>query len=1043
MYHCRILIHLAGSLNKFSGTIKAISLPEGISADYSEGILTDGAFGADVIFAGFEGEDENTVFEGVCALCDSKKPGSELIIAVSQGINLFSERFSRFDSEISDVWYLPMSSEEIEFRFSKWLCGLKTQLDKKLAENYLDAVINNSPSLIWFKSRDGIHELVNDSFAKAVNKPKEVIRGKRHGFIWGVPDDNEECMASDNQVINTGHMLVNEETVNSAQGERLLKTYKSPLYDFDGSIMGTVGMGIDITLERSYENEIIKKNRTLEKVFTSIDCGVLCHSVDGTKIISVNSAALRILGYESVEEMLSFGFSFVADSVFDEDKPLLREWMKMLVHEGDSVAIEYRVRHRDGKVLHIMGNIKLLRDESGELYYQRFLLDVTEQRLREHENEERTNQLIRALSEDYSLVCYFDLDTGEGYPLRVSDFDKYMFKSLSEDVLSYEESFERELESVHEDDRGIFSEVTDRSALKHALVTKNHVYLNYKMISGGTTRYFQMKAVRVGKSGVVLGFRCIDEEIRRELEKQDLLENALIQANRASEAKSTFLSNMSHDIRTPMNAIVGFTTLALTHLDDIDRVEQCLEKISISGEHLLNLINDVLDMSRIESGRVFLDEKPASLSDIVRGVRNILQPEAAKKNQTFNINIVNVYDEEVICDKLRLNQVLINLLSNSIKYTSEGGEIMFRISETMSALDGYANYEFLIKDNGIGMDREFLEKVFEPFERERNSTISGIQGTGLGMAITKNIVDIMNGAIEVHSEKGVGTEVMVTFQFKLCGDGGVYLNEPEFSGRKALVIDGSREFCEGAAAMLRRLGMRSDCALSGADGRALLSKHGDYSVVLIDFEIGDSDGIAEVRAIHETLGQALPIIMLSAGDIGGFENEAREAGVTQFCAKPLFLSDLRHCLESIFADSVHSVGGESEQHTAKVCSGRILMAEDNELNREIAELILTEAGFEVETAENGQMALEMLQARGADYYKLILMDVQMPVMNGYEATRAIRALDNRELASIPIIAMTANAFDEDRRTAIESGMNAHIPKPIDVNVLFNTLDKIM
>lgn len=1039
MYHCRILIHLAGSMKAFSGVVRSMPFPDGIDAEFSEGILTDGTFGADIIIAGFEGADEAAVQSGIKALLKSKKPGSKLIVAVPSGMELFS---SDLISGINDVWYLPISEDELKYRLSKMIDEIHAACEKKQSENYLDAVINNSPSLIWFKNRDGVHELVNESFSKAVNKPRDVIHGKRHEFIWGVPDDKGTCAASDNDVIRERRTIVNEERVRSAQGVRLLKTYKSPLYDIDGSVMGTVGEGIDITRERKFEDELIKKNRTLEKVFTSIDCGVMCHSLDGKKIISVNSAALRILGYESVEEMLSFGFDFVADSVLDEDKHILRERIKTLVSEGDSVSVEYRVKHKDGKILHIMGNVKMLR-ENGELFYQRFLLDITEQKLREHKSEERQNQLIEALSEDYSLVCFFDLENSEGYTLRVSDYDKRLFKAFDGERLIYDECLGKyESESVCDEDRKIFCEVMDRASLKRELVSKSNVYLNYRTPCGDAVRYYQMKAVRVGSDNVVLGFRCVDEEIRRELEKQDLLENALIQANRASEAKSAFLSNMSHDIRTPMNAIVGFTTLALSHLDDIDRVEECLNKISISGDHLLNLINDVLDMSRIESGRVFLDEKPASLSEITRGVRNILQSEAVKKEQTFTINTVNVYDEDVICDKLRLNQVLINLISNSIKYTPEGGEITFSISETAGAIDGYANYEFIVKDNGIGMDKEFLQKVFEPFERERTSTISGIQGTGLGMAITKNIVDIMNGSIEVQSEKDVGTEVTVTFQFKLCGDNSFFEKVHEFNGKKGLVINGSREFCEGASAMLRRLGMRSDCALSADDGMALIQKHNDYSVVILDRDLGDTDGISTARDIHNILGVVIPMIMVSAEDPGEFESEARAAGVSQFCAKPLFLSDLRNCLEKIFSDG-KSDGEREVRHTARVRSGRILMAEDNDLNREIAEMILTEAGFEVESAENGQVALEMLQARGADYYKLILMDVQMPVLDGYEATKAIRALYDRRLASIPIIAMTANAFDEDRKTAIECGMNGHIPKPIDVNVLFETLDKIM
>ncbi|MDE7229764.1 MAG: response regulator [Oscillospiraceae bacterium] len=1034
MYHCRILIHLAGVLKHISEVIRATPFPKEFTVEFSEGELADAgaAAGADIIIA--QADNGGGIADTIKAFCAAKKSDGELIVMAPSGTDLFSDEFSG----ISNVWNLPVTDQELRFRLGKLIGYLKMRCASRQAEGYLEAVINTSPSLIWFKNRDGIHEKVNESFCRAVNKSREQVEGSTHGYIWGVDGDDPACVASDNHVMESREMLVNEETITTSQGERLMTTYKSPLYDLDGSVMGTVGLGIDITRERQFEEEIIKKNRVLEKIFTSIDCGVMTHSLSGDRVFSANNAALRILGYESVEEMLASGFDFVAESVLDEDKPILRERIKTLKEEGDAVSLEYRVRTPSGKIRHITGTVKLL-DDGGEPYYQRFLLDCTKQKLREHENE----QLIQALSEDYNLVCYFDRENGKGHALRLNDCEKHMLGTIFSGKLELESCIGAyAAECVYEEDRDTFIETFTCENLKKILSETNTYYLNYRVMCDSTLRYFQVKAVRVGSKGAVLGFRCVDEEIRKDMEKRDLLENALAQANRASSAKSAFLSNMSHDIRTPMNAIIGFTTLALSRLDNIESVEECLKKISISGDHLLRLINDVLDMSRIESGKVFLEENPASLSDITAGLKNILQSEIAAKDLEFHINTVNVYDENIICDRLRLNQILLNLLSNAIKYTPEGGSITFRISENAGARDGYANYEFLIKDNGIGMDKEFLAKIFEPFERERNSTLSGIQGTGLGMAITKNLVDLMNGSIEVDSEKGVGTEVTLTFSFKLYGSGEDLVDYSLFKGHRALIIDESSEVCESVSSMLRMLGIRADSADSAESAVELIKKYNNYSAVIIDHDLSATDSINAVKEIRAALPGSVPIIMQSAHDKSKFEDEARAAGVSAFCSKPLFLSELRGCLaELLSADSrkidSHIRSGE------KIRSGRILLTEDNELNREIAETILTEAGFEVETAENGKEAVDMLTAKGAGYYKLVLMDVQMPVMNGYEATRAIRALDDSGLSSIPIIAMTANAFDEDRQAAINSGMNAHIAKPINIKTVFETLDAII
>ncbi|MDE5859483.1 MAG: response regulator, partial [Oscillospiraceae bacterium] len=603
---------------------------------------------------------------------------------------------------------------------------------------------------------------------------------------------------------------------------------------------------------------------------------------------------------------------------------------------------------------------------------------------------------------------------------------------------------------VYVDDKEMLTEKCSREWLKNELSEKKMCHINYRTLCGGNVRYFQMKAVRTGDwkkhRRVVLGFRCVDDEIRSEMEKKNILENALMQANRANKAKSVFLSNMSHDIRTPMNAIVGFTTLAMTHINQREQVAEYLKKIMTSGNHLLSLINDVLDMSRIESGKMNLDEKPCSLPDILHGLQNILQADVNAKQIELFVDTVDVYDEDIYCDKLRLNQVLLNLLSNSVKYTGAGGQITFRITEKSGAPDGHANYEFLIKDTGIGMSKEFVEHIFEPFERERNSTISGIQGTGLGMAITKNIVDMMNGTIEVTSEQNVGTECTVNFTFKLNADEKEPYDIPELKNCRVLVVDDDFNTCDSVSYMLQQIGMRAEWTLSGKEAvlrtKQALMRNNNYSVYIVDWLLPDMNGIEVVRQIRKVTGGEVPVIVLTAYDWSDIEDEAKEAGVSAFCSKPLFLSELRDCLNKI----VNAVAEEESvmfEKSSKRREGRILLAEDNELNQEIAVALLGEAGFETDVACNGQIAVDMLKNSEVGYYKIVLMDVQMPVMNGYEAARSIRNLENKELASIPILAMTANAFEEDKQDALNSGMNGHIAKPIDVKKLIETLDKVL
>ena len=533
-----------------------------------------------------------------------------------------------------------------------------------------------------------------------------------------------------------------------------------------------------------------------------------------------------------------------------------------------------------------------------------------------------------------------------------------------------------------------------------------------------------------------------EKKYQTQLEEQNRkLEIALQHEGAANRAKREFLFNMSHDIRTPMNAIIGFTSLAATHIDNREQVLDYLKKISTSSQHLLSLINDVLDMSRIESGKVKIEEKAVHLPDLVHDVRSIIQPNVAAKRLSLFIDTMDIEDEDIITDPLRLNQILLNILSNAIKFTPTGGMISIRIAQKNGAPKGCVCYEFRIKDNGIGMSEEFQKHIFEEFSREESSTVSGIQGTGLGMSITKNIVDLMGGTIALTSEPGKGTEFIVTLCFTRSGQKAEPKQLPQLEGLRALVADDDTNTCLNVSTMLSKIGMRPEWTISGKEA-VIRTKYaveqGDaFSVYIIDWLIPDMNGIEIVRQIRKVIGNRCPIIILTAYDWADIEDEARAAGVTAFCEKPLFLSELRRVLAEPFRAEPAS---EPTQPTAADLKGKkLLLVEDNELNREIALEILKEAGFVVDTAEDGAVAVQKIKQAAPGQYDLILMDIQMPNLDGYEATRQIRALPDAEKANIPIFAMTANAFEEDRQNALEAGMNGHIAKPLDVPHLLRVL----
>ena len=558
----------------------------------------------------------------------------------------------------------------------------------------------------------------------------------------------------------------------------------------------------------------------------------------------------------------------------------------------------------------------------------------------------------------------------------------------------------------------------------------------------GERRWFHIVAMgsevnRKKKYILVMSDRTSDRNMNQALSE------AVRAAETANRAKSNFLSNMSHDIRTPMNAIIGFTTLAVSNIDDKKRVRDYLGKILSSSNHLLSLINDILDMSRIESGKIHLEETEVSLSDVLHDLKTIISGQIHAKQLELYMDAMDVTNEDVYCDKTRLNQVLLNLLSNAVKFTPAGGTVSVRIRQCPGTQKGSGLYEIRVKDNGIGMSQEFVKKIFSPFERERTSTVSRTQGTGLGMAITKNIVNMMGGTIEVHTEQGKGTEFIVRLPFRIQSEHQRIEKIAELEGLKALVVDDDFNTCDSVTKMLVRVGMRSEWTLSGKEAvlRARQSMElGDaFHAYIIDWRLPDMNGIEVTRQIR-SLGDDTPIIILTAYDWSDIEVEARAAGVTAFCAKPMFMSDIRNTLMSAIGQKLaeDTILPSVDSDFRGRC---ILLVEDNELNSEIAVEILNEYGFLVDTAENGVEAVQKVRNSTPGNYDLVLMDVQMPVMNGYEATKQIRALDDPALAGITILAMTANAFDEDRKKALKCGMDGFLSKPIVIEELISILQK--
>ena len=659
------------------------------------------------------------------------------------------------------------------------------------------------------------------------------------------------------------------------------------------------------------------------------------------------------------------------------------------------------------------------------------------------ENLVERKMLAASARETNNLVLGINLDT-DNY--RVIVDAQNQTEDFSEDATYSEliELFTTEADAEYRDE---FKARFNLDNLKKIFAAgQKREYLEVRASKNGETHWLGIEATAIdtvdGVMRAVYASKIIDEAKEIEDNRRFMLQNALDMAEHANKAKTTFLNNMSHDIRTPMNAIIGFTALAVAHIDDKTAVQSYLYKISVSSRHLLSLINDVLDMSRIESGNVKVEESEVHLPDVLHDLRTIIYANIKANQLDLFIDTQDVVHENILTDKLRLNQVLLNIASNAVKYTPAGGMVSIRIIEKPCENKDYGNYEFRIKDNGIGMSEEFQKHIFESFTREKSSTVSGIRGTGLGMALSKNIVDMMNGTITVTSELGKGSEFVVSLRLKLSTKKVETVNPPELVGLHALVVDDDLNTCSSVTKMLSTMGVRSEWTTIGKEAvfraRFALEQNDEFGIYIVDWMLPDMNGIEVVRRVRAVIGEGKPIIVLTSYDWTDIEVEAREAGVTAFCSKPIFMSELREVLSAPFIKVEEK---SKEENTFK--GQHILLVEDNKLNQEIAASILKMAGFNVDLAEDGTVAVEKVKNSAPGTYDVVLMDIQMPRMNGYEATKAIRALENKQKADIPIIAVTADAFEEDRQKALDAGMNGHVTKPIEIPKLLETLAKVL
>lgn len=824
-------------------------------------------------------------------------------------------------------------------------------------------------------------------------------------------------------------------------------------------LIGSVILGI-VMLVAFYLRDANRTNRKLrsqaqyiEHLYNAVPEGIALISVEEPyQLLQLNEKGLRLLGYPREAANDAPKGKCLQDVIYAQDYGETAQLFHSAAAGSQKRLFENRIVRADGSLFWAAGVIEKMLDENGQTVIIAAFHDITEEKLAKVEAEKKKLQeritLVGAISNAYPVIISLNLTRDL---LSFIYVQQGLMIQLGEQR-TYSELFQQMLPSVHPDSLEEFRHrLAPEKLLRSLGKGKNEAYIEARqMLTDHQYHWISTQIIYVDNPYsddklAILISRRVDEQRHEEEQRRQALQSALDNAKAASEAKSRFLSNMSHDIRTPMNAIVGMTAIATAHLNDQERVRGCLKKIGLSSQHLLSLINDVLDMSKIESGKLTVREEPFNLAELMVDTVELVRPQADAARITMDVYLEALGQEQVIGDPLRIRQVFLNILSNAVKYTLSEGRVRVELRQEKSARRGYQRYVFRCADTGIGMSEEFLQKLFQPFERAQDSTGSKIMGTGLGMAITKNLVDLMNGQIQVESTPGAGSVFTVALVLRPQEADNEEIPE-EWAGVHSFIVDDDLQSCENAVELLRDMGLRAEFATDGVSAiqnfTQVQKTEDPFRLVIVDWKMPGMDGVEVVRRIRTVAGTEIPVIILSAYDWSEIENEARQAGVTAFLSKPFYRSKICYLLEELCGEKsprIHSTAIGQADYAGK----RILLVEDNEMNREIARTLIEEMGAQVEEACDGVEAVERVAESEEGYYDLIFMDIQMPRMNGYEATRGIRSLKRQDAGSIPIIAMTANAFEEDVQAALSAGMNEHFAKPVDVHALEQILWKYL
>ena len=821
-----------------------------------------------------------------------------------------------------------------------------------------------------------------------------------------------------------------------------------------------------------------------EKIGRHMPGGFFIYKAGGNEeLLYANQATLNIFGCKDLEEFKALtGWTFKG-MVYPEDYIEIIKSIDVQIEESSENLdyVEYRIVRKDGSIRWVDDYGHYTETKAyGGVYYV-FISDITEKRaqkemtlqqviseakqqeiekqtvlqdklLEAQRTREQYDKMITAMASDYRSVYHVNLDTDDAVCYRADPNDKKQHKAGVH--FSYKEAFTQYATNVvAEPYREGFLHFIEPENIRTGLAEHEIISYRYLAQREGREYYEMIRAAGVRHAedrddhrvhAIGLGLTVIDEEMRDSMAKNQALAEALAAAKEANKAKTAFLSNMSHEIRTPMNAIIGLDSLALRNDKLLPETREYLEKIGESARHLLGLINDILDMSRIESGRIVLRKEEFSFRSMLEQINTMVMSQCGEKGLKYECRMTGGVSDYYIGDDMKLKQVLINILSNAIKFTEKGGNIVMEV-ERKATYSDQSTIKFVIKDTGIGMEKSFIPKIFDSFTQEDSSRNNKYGSTGLGMAITKNIVELMNGTISVESEKGVGTEFTVVVTLKNCEHQGPATSYIKPKDMRVLIVDDEEIAAEHARMVLDEVGISADCASSGAEALKMLelqhTKHEPYNLVLLDWKMPEMDGLEVSKEIRKRYSKETTIIILTSFNWDEIMDEALHIGVDSFLAKPLFASNVIDEFERIARKNNMSLF--RERRRADLNGKKILLAEDIQINAEIMKQILKIKGADIDHAENGRIVLEMFANSAPKHYDAILMDVRMPEMDGLEATAKIRALDRKDAKTIPIIAMTANAFDEDVQRSLQVGMNAHLSKPVEPEHLYSTLEELI